>query len=74
MNKTLELLAAIADQQEVAELVTRVEFEILGTDPDATPICRGHYCPDRPRERQAFAQAVGKLLNAGYVVTTWRAA
>lgn len=73
MNPSLQHLVALADSVADQAMAGRpaIGFEVYARDADA-PAVAGHYRPDSARERAAFAQAVGKLLAAGYEVTTWR--
>lgn len=73
MNPSLQRLIALADDVALRSAPGRpmIGFEVYARDADA-PAVAGHYRPDNARERAAFAQAVGKLLAAGYEVTTWR--
>lgn len=73
MNPSLQRLVALADHVAGPARSDRplIGFEVYAPDAD-DPMVSGHYRPDIARERAAFAQAVGKLLAAGYEILTWR--
>lgn len=72
MNPTLQQLVALADAQLPAATATaRVGFAIYPPG-NGTALLTGYYLPHAPRDRQAFAQAVGKLIATGHEVQTWR--
>ena len=72
MNPTLAELIELADSMPVAPYPDAIAFEIYGPQ-DVTPMREGYYRPGVTRDRTAFAQAVGKLIAAGYEVVTVRA-
>lgn len=68
MNPTLHQLTALAERAQPEPGRFKVAWEIYSGD---DLLAKGWYNQTQPRDRQAFAQAVGKLLAAGFEVATF---
>lgn len=73
MNPSLQRLVAVANAAvgQARQGLPVIRFEVYAPDQE-DPAVAGYYRPDLAGDRAAFSQAVGKLLAAGYEITTWR--